>query len=229
MERQIGKPGYNAARIMAMTFGILAGIGGLWHGIGEVLQGNIAPAGIVIESWTQGPTAAYMGGEPGMTVIPNLLVTGIFTIAVSLAIILWSSAFVQKRRGGLVLILLSVALLMVGGGFGPPLFGILAGVAATGINAVNVWILPGFMIGARNVLAAIWAWLFGICAVAATILTVGSLIAIHYLGVTNGDIFTNMFYFTILTLIPAILCGTAYDIKVIEAKLIPVTKEDSND
>jgi hypothetical protein len=229
MERQIGKSRFNAARITAMTFGILAGLGGLWHGIGEVLQGNIAPAGIVIESWTQGPTAEYMGGEPGMTVVPNLLITGILTIAISLTIILWSSAFVQKRRGGLVLILLSVAMLLVGGGFGPPLIGILAGIAATGINSINVWILPGFLTKARTVLAALWPWLFGISAVAGTILVVGSLIAIHFLGVTNGDIFTNMFYFTVLALIPAIVCGVARDIKVIEAKMVPVTKESYHD
>jgi len=52
----------NAARIVASIFGVLAGLGGLTHGIGEVLQGNVAPSGIVINSWTQGPIATNMGG-----------------------------------------------------------------------------------------------------------------------------------------------------------------------
>jgi hypothetical protein len=40
----------SAARIVASIFGVLAGVGGLTHGIGEVLQGNVAPSGIVINS-----------------------------------------------------------------------------------------------------------------------------------------------------------------------------------
>ena len=76
----------SAARIVASTFGVLAGLGGLTHGIGEVLQGNAAPSRIVINSWTQGPIATNMEGEPGMTIVPNLLVTGIFCIIVFLAL-----------------------------------------------------------------------------------------------------------------------------------------------
>ncbi|HAF70118.1 TPA: hypothetical protein DCL37_01955 [Candidatus Acetothermia bacterium] len=126
----------SAARIVASIFGVLAGLGGLTHGIGEALQGNVAPEGIVINSWTQGPIATNMGGEPGMTIVPNLLVTGVLTIIVSLAVIVWSVAFVQRKRGGLILILLSTAMLLVGGGFGPPIMGILAGVAGLGTKTI---------------------------------------------------------------------------------------------
>ena len=56
---------FSAARIVASVFGMLAGLGGITHGIGEVLQGNVAPSGIWIYSWTQGPIATNMGGEPG--------------------------------------------------------------------------------------------------------------------------------------------------------------------
>ena len=38
-------------------FGSLIGIGGLQHGVGEVLQGNVAPDGLVINSWVDGPIA----------------------------------------------------------------------------------------------------------------------------------------------------------------------------
>jgi hypothetical protein len=78
---------FSAARASTVIFGILAGLGGLTHGIGEVLQGNIRPEGIIINSWTQGPIATNMGGEPAMTVVPNLLITGILTILVSLAVV----------------------------------------------------------------------------------------------------------------------------------------------
>jgi hypothetical protein len=35
------KTAFSAAKGTALIFGILAGLGGLTHGIGEVLQGNV--------------------------------------------------------------------------------------------------------------------------------------------------------------------------------------------
>jgi hypothetical protein len=124
----------SAARAVASTLGALAGLGGVTHGIGEVLQGSVAPDGIMIDSWTQGPIATHMGGDPGMTIVPNLLITGVLTIVVSLATIVWAVAFVQRKRGGAILILLSIGMLLVGGGFGSPIIGTLAGIAATSID-----------------------------------------------------------------------------------------------
>ena len=111
----------SAARIVASTFGVLAGVGGLTHGIGEMSQGNITPNGMFIDSWTQGPIATRMGGDPAMTIVPNLLVTGVLATIVSLITIVWAAAFVQRKHGGGKLILLFLAMLLLGGGFGPPL------------------------------------------------------------------------------------------------------------
>ena len=97
MEKGVSLSNIHASRLAAITFGILAGLGGMWHGIGEILQGNVAPDGIIINSWTQGPIATNMGGEPGMTIVPNLLITGILCIVVSLAVIVWAAVFVQRR------------------------------------------------------------------------------------------------------------------------------------
>ena len=106
----------DATRLVAATFVILAGLGGIRHGIGELLQGNVAPDSILIESWTQGPLATSMGGEPGITLIPNLLLTGVLVLIVAIILIVWSAGFVQKRNGGWILFLLSAAMLLVGGG-----------------------------------------------------------------------------------------------------------------
>jgi hypothetical protein len=43
---------------------------------------------------------------------------------------IWAVAFVDRRLGWLGMILLSIALLLTGGGLVPPLFGIAAGVIA---------------------------------------------------------------------------------------------------
>jgi hypothetical protein len=202
-----------AARIVASVFGVLAGLGGITHGIGEVLQGNIAPSGIVINSWTQGPLATNMGGEPGMTIVPNLLVTGVLTIIVSLTIIVWSAAFVQRKNGGWVLIVLSIVMLLVGGGFGPPIIGILAGVAGLGINAPFTWWRKHLPVNVRRFLAKLWPWVFGVAAINGAFLVVGSVILVYFFGVNNPDLFSNSFFFVVLSLPLTILTGVAYDIQ----------------
>lgn len=129
----------NATRATVSTFGTLAGLAGIEHGIGEALQGNKVPAGVVIASWPDAAPFRILAGEPAMTVVPNLLATGILTILVSLVFLAWAALFIERKHGGSVLVLRSVALLLVGGGFGPPLLGILLGAAATGINAPLGW------------------------------------------------------------------------------------------
>jgi hypothetical protein len=69
-----------------------------------------------------------------MTIIPNLLVTGILTIIIGVLLAVWAVKFISRKRGGLVLILLTVGMLLVGGGIVPPLFGIAAGVIAIVLN-----------------------------------------------------------------------------------------------
>ncbi len=36
---------------MVATLGTLAGLAGVEHGIGEILQGNVAPEGLAIIAW----------------------------------------------------------------------------------------------------------------------------------------------------------------------------------
>lgn len=203
----------SAAGIVASTFGVLAGLGGLTHGVGELLQGNVAPAGIFIDSWTRGPIATNMGGEPGITVVPNLLFTGVLTISVSLAAIVWSVVFVRRRYGGLVLILLSIAMLLVGGGIGPPVIGALAGVAGLGIRAPHVWSREHLPPGVRSFLAGLWPWLFGVCAVNGVFLVVGSVILVYLFGLNRPDLFVGSFFFAVLSLLLTVFAGISYDVQ----------------
>jgi len=119
-------------RIAASALGIFAGLGGASHGPGEMLQGNIAPNGLVIEAW---PELTALAGEPAMTIIPSFLVTGILTIIFGLIVAVWAAKFVHRKNGGLVLILLSIIMLLVGGGLFPPIFGVAAGIIGTRIKS----------------------------------------------------------------------------------------------
>lgn len=205
MQNESASRELSGAGAVASLFGVLAGIGGITHGVGEVLQGNVAPEGLIINSWTQGPIATNMGGEPGMTIIPNMLATGILNIIVSAAVIIWAAAFVQRRHGGRILILLSLAMLLVGGGFCPPLIGVLAGVAGTRIGAVDT--------GRRwpRILAKLWPVTFIVAAIAGIFLVIGSLILVFIFGVDNDELFLNSFYITVLSLLLTVLLGPAYD------------------
>jgi hypothetical protein len=130
------KPMRKATSVVAATFGFLAGIAGLEHGIFEILQGNIHPVSFMFPSMGTPCNAAQVwhAFEPAMTILPNLLVAGILTVVLSFGIIFWSLVFLQRKHGGSLLILLSIVLLLVGGGFFPPLIGIAGGIAGTRIN-----------------------------------------------------------------------------------------------
>ena len=210
MEEKFNSTASGTAKITASIFGVLAGLGGLTHGIGEVLQGNFKPDGIIINSWTQGPIATNMGGEPGMTVIPNLLATGIVTILVSLAIVAWAF-FVRDKKDGRILLVLSVILMLVGGGFGPPLIGMLAGAAGTGIGAPLTWWRKRLSFNIRGLLAGSWPWVFAIAVANGIFLVIGSVIAVYFFGLNNPDLFTNSFYLSIVLLLVTIFSGQAYE------------------
>ncbi len=125
-----------ATRTAAVTLGVLAGIAGLEHGFFETLQGNTRPVGLMFPSWGPqvcDPARIWHACEPAMSLLPNLLATGIITLVLSLAILAWSAGFIQTKHGGAVLLLLCVAQLMLGGGFFPPLIGLVSGAAGTGI------------------------------------------------------------------------------------------------
>ena len=145
-----------ATRIIAASFGIFAGFGGLEHGYFEMLQGNVRPESIMIASMGAPcvPEEIWNLCEPAMTIIPNFLVTGILAMVLGLVTMVWAATFVQRPHGGTVLVLLSFGLLLFGGGIFPPVIGIIGGVIGTRINKPlkkqpsPVW----------RMLAKLWPW-----------------------------------------------------------------------
>jgi len=69
-----------------------------------------------------------------MTIIPSYLITGVLTIIFGVLRAVWAGKFIQHKSGGLILILLSIVMLLVGGGLVPPLFGFAAGVIGVLLN-----------------------------------------------------------------------------------------------
>jgi hypothetical protein len=205
----------NATRVTVSTFGAVAGLAGIEHGIGEVLQGNVAPKGVMILSWPDSEVFDILSGEPAMSIVPNLLVTGILAILVSLVFLVWATMFAQREHGGLVLILLSVGMLLVGGGFGPPILGVIVGVAATRINTPLRWWRTHLSDGAQRFLAKLWLWSC-VAGVIAWLLLLPGTILLDLFGVSDLDFIVPIIGFTVLSafglLLLTIFTGFAYDI-----------------
>ncbi len=143
----------------AGVYGIYAGILGGEHGFFEALQGNTATAHLRVfaVSWE---LPFPFGREPAMTLIPNFLATGIAAMLCSAMMIVWSTRFVRGKRGGVALALLSVVLLLVGGGFGPISLLVVACIAASRIGKplrMSRVLIPPVLCHA---LARLWPWVF---------------------------------------------------------------------
>ena len=201
----------SATQVTVSTFGVIMGLAGIEHGIGEVLQGNIAPAGMMIQSWPDSEFFRILAGEPAMTIVPNLLVTGILAILCSLISLVWVTRFVQRKHGGWVLILLSIVMLLVGGGFGPPLLGIIIGLTGTRINeSFAGWRahLPAHL---RHSLGEVWPWLFTVCVSAWLCLFPGINLLGYFFGVDDSNLTYLVMYSAFGSLLLTILTGFARD------------------
>jgi hypothetical protein len=217
----------NATKVTVSTFGVVAALAGLEHGIGEILQGNRAPDGMMILSWPESAFFRIVAGEPAITIVPNLLVTGILAVIASLVFLVWVTMFVQRKHSGLVLILLSLVMLLVGGGFGPPLLGVILGVAATRIHAPFRWWRTHQSSGARQFLTKLWPWSVVAGLIAWLLLLPGSTLLDYFVGVTNPErTMATLVFSAFGLLLLAIVTGFVYDTqRQIEAKQTPAMSE----
>ena len=203
----------NATRIVASTYGVLVGFAGVEHGYFEILQGNIAPESIWIDAI--GPANKMWEGasETAITIIPNLLITGILSMVVGFIIILWASKFIQRKYGSLIILLLSIIQFLVGGGFAPIFIGILAAITATRINKSHTWWkihLPSILIKS---LAILWPLSF-IIFILLFFLTVEIAIFGWFFGVSDPtNIWFTLAYYMLIPMVVAVPAAITYDIQ----------------
>lgn len=213
----------NATRVTVSTFGALAGLAGIEHGIGEILQGNVAPEGLWILSWPESKVFDILAGEPAMTIVPNLLATGILAILVSLTFLVWATVFVERRHGDLILMLLSVVMLLVGAGFGPPLLGILVGVVGTRIGAPLMWWRNHLSPGSRRFLTRLWPWALMASVIVWLALLPGVVLLDWFVGIDNPDLVVPLLTFSAFALFfVTVIAAFAHDVeRRISASLMP--------
>jgi hypothetical protein len=206
-------------RIFASTFGAIIALAGVEHGIGEIFQGNSSPQGLMILSWPNTEFFTSLAGEPAMTLIPSYLISGIVTLLVSLALLMWAIKYVQRKNGGWVMIFLSIALLLVGGGIFPPVFGVLIGAVATRINVKAASKRVNRPARFQHFLAKLWPWSYAACIISWLLLLPGVPLIDFFIEKNITTIILAVMVLVLSTLFLTLISGFAHD-KEIQAGII---------
>ena len=205
-----------ATRIIVAAIGVMLGVAGMDHGFFETLQGNNPTNGLIIQAIGDAHQMWLHGTEEAITIVPNFLLTGLLSIIISIAIIIWSVGFVHKKHGPTVFILLFLLLLLTGGGIGQIAFFIPTWLASTRINKPLTWwrrVLPEKI---RRVLAKLWPFTLGAVVIC---FLIGLEIAIFGFvpGVSNPDtaltICWSFLFAAWILLLFSFVSGFAYDIQ----------------
>ena len=163
----------NATRVTATVIGVFFGLfSGINHGLFELLQGNTPTNGLFIHAIGEAQRFWLLGTEDAFTLIPNFMITGIASMIVGLAIIIWSLWFLPGRYGRTVFLGLFILSFLVGGGIGQVAFFIPAWAFATRMNKPLTWwkkVLP----------RSTWTFLSGLWIVTLVLATISILIGLE--------------------------------------------------
>jgi hypothetical protein len=150
---------YNrATRVVASTLGALVGLAGIDHGIFEILQGHVPPNNFLIAAIGHEQRFWVYGEETAFTIIPSFLISGTLSVILGVIVTVWAVGSIDRKYGALVLMLLSIALFLVGGGFAPIFMALIASLAASRIHKpLKFWrvVLP---VPLQKILGWIWQW-----------------------------------------------------------------------
>ena len=125
-------------RLVVASFAALCGMTGVMAGCFEIGQGNIGTEGFVITTIDPEHTRAGELTYFAVTVIPNMMLTGVVAIIVSSIAMIWAIWFVDRRHGPLILLGLFVVQTLVGGGWILDL-AVIAFIVATRIDKPLDW------------------------------------------------------------------------------------------
>jgi hypothetical protein len=99
-----------------------------------------------------------------MSIIRNMLTTGVLALLFSVAYVIWAVGFPHKKIGPLAMMVLAVGMLLFGGGLFPPVLAFIMGLVAVRIHAPKKWWADKAPTGLRRFFARAWGWIFALCA-----------------------------------------------------------------
>jgi len=166
----------NATRIIATTIGVFFGLfSGVNHGFFEFLQGIKPTDGLLIHAIGEAQRFWPLGTEDAFTIIPNFMITGIASIVVGIAIIVWSIWFLPGKHGRTIFLGLFILSFLVGGGIGQVFFFLPAWAFATRMDKPLNWWRKALPRSSWSFLAGLWIF---ILLLATTLMLIGLEIAI---------------------------------------------------
>ena len=119
----------NRTRLFVVIQGALGGLAGIAHGVFEIILGNRPTGGLVLDA----RTGAF-------SVLPTYLASGIATVCVGLALILWTVSSIHKKNGPTIFLSLCILLFLVGGGIAQVGFFLIAWGVSTRIQRpIDFW------------------------------------------------------------------------------------------
>jgi hypothetical protein len=125
---------------IALIIGVYAIYLGGAHGYYELLNGSKNPNGLFFDAISGNSLASDFPdwpGWPAMSIIPNLLITGILVFVITGFILFWTLLFFNHKKWGTILLCLAIVMCLFGGGFKPPFFMIIAGTLGIIIKRIN--------------------------------------------------------------------------------------------
>lgn len=93
-------------RAIAATFGALAGLSNLAYAATEVLERHARPTAVFFT----------LNGQPAITVLPDMQLTGVIGLCLSLAFTLCAIFFTKRWQGGLAMLLIAFLQIPFGAG-----------------------------------------------------------------------------------------------------------------
>lgn len=127
------------------------------------MQGILSPETLMINAigGSCQPEAVWHACLPALTLLPNFLLSGVVVIILSVIIAVWAGAFIERKNGSLIMIGLAVLLLLVGGGFIPPMLAMVSGGVASLIHRPLAGWRQRIPERVSHALVALWPWALG--------------------------------------------------------------------
>lgn len=115
------------SKLSLATFGVILGVAGIEHGIGEISRGRAKVLTNMFLSWPDNDLYRILGGEPAFSLFTGIpfIFLGILSILFSCLLIFCALFFLQRKFGTLCFLILNVCMFLFGAGFaGPIILGI---------------------------------------------------------------------------------------------------------
>lgn len=200
-----------ATTTLYITLGLLAGIMGIEHGIGEVLEGYRPTESVFILSWPDSTFFEIMSGEPAMTLIPNYFITGVMAIIFSFSFLIVLVKPNPDRKAVIALFTLLFLMLLAGGGFGPPILGMIAALISLKRNSsLKTW--SKLSSNLHRVLSRLWPWSFGLCLTGWLLLFPGAPLFVLFTGIDNALVMIIPIIIAFVSIPITLLLGFSRDI-----------------